>query len=53
LFDEFVPPFVKQYADLGSAIVKATGEYIADVREGRFPAQLSTKVSTAATRNES
>ncbi len=38
LFDEFVPPFVKQYADLGSAIVRATGEYIADVREGRFPA---------------
>lgn len=38
LFDEFVPPFVKQYADLGSAITKATGEYISDVREGRFPA---------------
>jgi 3-methyl-2-oxobutanoate hydroxymethyltransferase len=38
MFDEFVPPFVKQYADLGSAIVKATTEYIEDVREGRFPA---------------
>jgi 3-methyl-2-oxobutanoate hydroxymethyltransferase len=39
LFDEFVPPFVKQYADLGSAIVKAAGDYVAEVRDGRFPAK--------------
>ncbi len=38
LFGEFVPPFVKQYADLGSAVVKAAGEYVDEVRTGRFPA---------------
>jgi 3-methyl-2-oxobutanoate hydroxymethyltransferase len=47
LFDEFVPPFVKQYAHLGSAIAKATGEYIADVREGRFPAEHPSIAATA------
>jgi 3-methyl-2-oxobutanoate hydroxymethyltransferase len=37
LFDEFVPPFVRQYAKLGEEIVRATQQYAADVREGRFP----------------
>jgi len=37
LFDEFVPRFVKQYTRLGDAMTTATKEYIADVREGRFP----------------
>lgn len=37
LFDEFVPPFVKAYAQLGKTIVSAAGQYIADVRSGRFP----------------
>ncbi|HVZ21796.1 MAG TPA: 3-methyl-2-oxobutanoate hydroxymethyltransferase [Vicinamibacterales bacterium] len=32
-----VPRFVKQYANLGDAIVTAIREYIADVRSGRFP----------------
>lgn len=37
LFDTFVPPFVKQYAQLGHAIVKATEKYAEDVREGNYP----------------
>ena len=37
LFDQFVPPFVKQYARLGDAVVTATQEYIEDVRAGRYP----------------
>ena len=37
LFDEFVPRFVKRYANLGEQMVEATRQYIDDVREGRFP----------------
>jgi 3-methyl-2-oxobutanoate hydroxymethyltransferase len=32
-----VPPFVKQYAQLGEEIVTAAQQYADDVREGRFP----------------
>ena len=39
LFDRFVPRFVKQYANLGEAIVKGAQEYIEDVQEGRFPGE--------------
>ena len=38
LFEEFTPPFVKRYADLGNTIVEAAREYISDVQKGRFPA---------------
>ncbi len=38
LFDEFVPPFVKQYAHLGETMVEAARQYIAEVQDGRFPA---------------
>ncbi len=38
LFDEFVPSFVKKYADLAPVIVEAAKEYISDVESGRFPA---------------
>lgn len=37
LFDEFVPPFVKQYAKLGDEVKRAAAEYAAEVRDGRFP----------------
>jgi 3-methyl-2-oxobutanoate hydroxymethyltransferase len=37
LFDRFVPPFVKQYAQLGEEIVSATSAYVDDVRNGRYP----------------
>jgi 3-methyl-2-oxobutanoate hydroxymethyltransferase len=31
------PPFARQYARLGEAMIGAAGAYIADVRAGRFP----------------
>jgi 3-methyl-2-oxobutanoate hydroxymethyltransferase len=37
LFDDFVPPFVKRYADLASIITEAARKYIDDVEGGRFP----------------
>jgi 3-methyl-2-oxobutanoate hydroxymethyltransferase len=36
---ESVPPFVKQYADLGELMVAAARAYAEDVRQGRFPAR--------------
>jgi 3-methyl-2-oxobutanoate hydroxymethyltransferase len=38
LLDGPSPPFARQYAKLGEAMVSAASAYIADVREGRFPA---------------
>jgi len=37
LFADFTPKFVKQYADLGSAMREAAEAYAGDVRAGRFP----------------
>ena len=37
LFEKFVPRFVKQYVNLSEQILKAFSEFIADVKEGRFP----------------
>lgn len=39
LFDEFVPRFVKQYANLGAQMVEGAKEFAADVQAGRFPAK--------------
>jgi 3-methyl-2-oxobutanoate hydroxymethyltransferase len=38
LFDTFVPPFVKQYAQLGGTIVAAAKDYAKEVRQGLYPA---------------
>ena len=38
LFDDLKPRFVKQYADLGGAVVRAVEDYCREVREGTFPA---------------
>jgi 3-methyl-2-oxobutanoate hydroxymethyltransferase len=35
---EVVPPFVKQYAQLGERMVEAVAAYADDVRQGRYPA---------------
>jgi len=37
LFDEFTPPFVKRYAEMGKEVVRSAREYIDEVRTGRFP----------------
>ena len=37
LFDTFVPPFAKQYAQLGRQILNAVSHYAEDVRQGVFP----------------
>jgi 3-methyl-2-oxobutanoate hydroxymethyltransferase len=39
LFDEFVPSFVKRYAELGSAVTKAAKDFAVEVRSGKFPAK--------------
>ena len=38
-----IPPFARQYAQLGEAIVGAAKSYVDDVRSGRFPAGQSGK----------
>jgi len=37
LFEKFVPKFVKRYVNLSEQILGALREFIADVKEGRFP----------------
>lgn len=46
---ESVPPFVKQYADLGELMVEAARAYAEDVRQGRFPASERHVSAPAAT----
>jgi 3-methyl-2-oxobutanoate hydroxymethyltransferase len=36
-FDDFFPKFVKKYANIGEIMQKAFAEYVADVKECRFP----------------
>jgi 3-methyl-2-oxobutanoate hydroxymethyltransferase len=44
LFDAFVPSFVKQYAQLGDAIVAAARDYGNDVRQGMYPQPVATRL---------
>jgi 3-methyl-2-oxobutanoate hydroxymethyltransferase len=37
LFDMYSPKFVKRYADLKGSVTQAVKNYIAEVREGKFP----------------
>jgi len=41
-FNDFVPRFVKRYADLGAEIGKAAAQYAAEVRAREFPAAAHT-----------
>jgi hypothetical protein len=51
LFDTFVPPFAKQYAQLGEVIVRAAKNYANDVREGLFPKSTPKQTSDLAGRH--
>ncbi len=42
IFQAFTPKFVKRYADVAGVVVEALEAYVADVREGRFPAEEHT-----------
>ncbi|MDJ0783211.1 MAG: 3-methyl-2-oxobutanoate hydroxymethyltransferase [Desulfosarcinaceae bacterium] len=42
IFQAFTPKFVKRYAELGSQIESVFGDYIDDVRQGRFPGEEHT-----------
>jgi 3-methyl-2-oxobutanoate hydroxymethyltransferase len=43
LFDTFVPPFAKQYAQVGQQILNAVSHYSEDVRQGVFPPASSVR----------
>lgn len=42
MFDDFVPKFVKRYAQLGEQAVQAVEQYKAEVQAGSFPAEAHT-----------
>ena len=42
LYEGHAPRFVKQYADLATAIRQAVGAYVEEVRERRFPEEQHT-----------
>jgi len=48
LFDAFVPPFVKQYAQLGNDILSAAKDYADEVRQGVYPQPLATRRDSAS-----
>lgn len=52
LYDESVPPFVKQYARLGETMLEAARQYISEVRDGRFPAASRPSVPVGANGKE-
>ena len=48
IFDTFVPPFVKRYADVASTMVEATRQYVAEVEQGLFPRRAPEPEAVAA-----
>lgn len=42
MFNDFLPKFVKQYANLGTVIKEAVGSYISEVQNGNFPEEKHT-----------
>lgn len=48
MFDDYTPRFVKRYAELGREIEAAVRRYVAEVKEGLFPAEEHTVGRRAA-----
>ncbi|OPJ57435.1 3-methyl-2-oxobutanoate hydroxymethyltransferase [Clostridium chromiireducens] len=42
MFNDFVPKFVKQYANVGTVMREAIGSYVQEVQEGTFPEEKHT-----------
>ena len=42
MFSDFVPKFVKQYANIGSVMRESIESYISEVKEGSFPQEVHT-----------
>ncbi|MVX65084.1 3-methyl-2-oxobutanoate hydroxymethyltransferase [Clostridium chromiireducens] len=42
MFNDFVPKFVKQYANVGTVMREAIGSYVKEVQEGTFPEEKHT-----------
>lgn len=42
MFNDFVPKFVKQYANIGTIMKEAIGSYVNEVQEGTFPEEKHT-----------
>jgi 3-methyl-2-oxobutanoate hydroxymethyltransferase len=49
LYDSFVPPFVKRYAQLGELVLSAAENYANDVRQGVFPQSAAARRDRAST----
>ena len=42
MFNDFIPKFVKQYANIGTIMREAIGSYVSEVQEGTFPEEKHT-----------
>jgi len=42
MFTDFIPKFVKQYANIGTIMKEAIGSYVQEVQEGTFPEEKHT-----------
>ena len=42
MFNDFVPKFVKQYANIGTVMIEAISSYVKEVQDGTFPEEKHT-----------
>jgi len=48
LSTDWTPRFAKRYAELGREVLRAAGEYVAEVKVGRFPTEAQAFAPQAA-----